>query len=381
LASIGTPACENFDTLASSGTSGVTPLGWALSESGTAANGFYTAGNGSSNSGDTYSFGTGTATERAFGGLQSGSLIPTIGAVYANNTGQSIGTLTIAYTGEQWRLGATGRTDRLDFQYSTDATSLTTGTWIDVDQLDFNAPNSTGTVGPLDGNLPANRATVTFAIGGLSIPTGTTFWIRWNDFNAAGADDGLGVDDFCLTPGAGVAATPTPTPSVTPTPITPTPTPTPTPVTPTPTPTPTPATNVIINELDSDTPGTDVAEFIELYDGGVGNTSLNGLVVVLYNGADDLSYAAFDLDGFSTNGSGYFTLGNAGVPGVGLVFANGLLQNGADAAALYADDAANFPNGTPVTTVNLRDAIVYDTSDPDDPGLLVLLIAGLPQVD
>ena len=32
------------------------------------------------------------------------------------------------------------------------------------------------------------------------------------------------------------------------------------------------ATNVIINELDSDTPGADAAEFVELYDGGVGNT-------------------------------------------------------------------------------------------------------------
>ena len=38
--------------------------------------------------------------------------------------------------------------------------------------------------------------------------------------------------------------------------------------------------NVIINEVDSDTPGDDVLEFIELYDGGTGNTALDGLVVV-----------------------------------------------------------------------------------------------------
>ena len=79
------------------------------------------------------------------------------------------------------------------------------------------------------------------------------------------------------------------------------------------------ATNVIINELDSDTPGTDAAEFVELYDGGAGDTALDGLVVVFYNGSNDLSYAAFDLDGFHTNASGYFTLGNAGVPGVDFV--------------------------------------------------------------
>jgi predicted extracellular nuclease len=141
------------------------------------------------------------------------------------------------------------------------------------------------------------------------------------------------------------------------------------------------ANNVIINELDSDTPGTDAAEFVELYDGGVGNTSLTGLVVVFYNGSNDLSYRAIDLDGFSTNAAGYFTLGNAGVPGVDVIFPGNILQNGQDAVALYAADATNFPNNTPVTLSNLRDAVVYDTGQADDPALLVLLNPGQPQVD
>jgi len=139
--------------------------------------------------------------------------------------------------------------------------------------------------------------------------------------------------------------------------------------------------SVMINEVDSDTPGTDAAEFIELYDGGVGNSLLSGLVVVLFNGNNDLSYAAYDLDGYSTNASGYFTLGNAAVPGVDLVFTGNFLQNGQDAVALYADNATSFPTNTPVTITNLVDAFVYDTDDADDPGLLVLLNAGQPQVN
>jgi predicted extracellular nuclease len=141
------------------------------------------------------------------------------------------------------------------------------------------------------------------------------------------------------------------------------------------------ANNVIINELDSDTPGADSGEFVELYDGGVGNTSLNGLIVVFYNGSNDLSYRTIDLNGRTTNAAGYFTLGNAAVPGVDLTFPNDTLQNGADAVALYAASAATFPNNTPITTANLRDAVVYGTNDPADPGLLVLLNAGQPQVD
>jgi len=191
---------QDFNTLALSGTSSAVPAGWLFSESGTNANTIYTAGTGSGNAGDTYSFGAASNNERAFGGLQSGSLVPTIGAGFTNNTGGTITSLGIAYTGEQWRLGATGRTDRIDFQYSTDATSLATGTWTDVNNLDFSGPISAGTVGALDGNAAANRAAISFTITGLSIPNGTTFYIRWSSFDAIGADDGLAIDDFSMTP-------------------------------------------------------------------------------------------------------------------------------------------------------------------------------------
>lgn len=139
--------------------------------------------------------------------------------------------------------------------------------------------------------------------------------------------------------------------------------------------------SVVINEVDSDQAGTDTTEFVEIYDGGTGNTSLSGLVVVLYNGSNDQSYAAFDLDGFSTNAAGYFTLGNSAVSGVDFVITDGIMQNGADAVAIYVGNAAAFPNGTPVTTTNLIDALVYVTNDADDPGLLTLLNPGQPQVN
>lgn len=139
---------------------------------------------------------------------------------------------------------------------------------------------------------------------------------------------------------------------------------------------------VIINEVDADTEGTDALEFVELYDGGFGNTALDGLTVVFYNGNGDTAYAAYDLDGFSTDANGYFVMGNAAVvPAPALVFADNFLQNGADAVALYQDDAANFPSGTAVTTTNLLDALVYDTNDTDDLELLALLNAGQPQVN
>lgn len=197
ITALGTPVTEDFNTLVNTGTSSTVPSGWAFSEIGSSANTTYTAGTGSSTTGDTYSFGASSAADRAFGGLQSNAVNPTIGASFTNNTGQTITRLVIKYTGEQWRVGATARVDRLDFQYSLNATSLTTGTWTDADALDFTAP-VTGPVGALDGNSAPNRTTISAVITGLSITNGSTFWIRWNDFNPTGADDGLGVDDFSL---------------------------------------------------------------------------------------------------------------------------------------------------------------------------------------
>lgn len=139
---------------------------------------------------------------------------------------------------------------------------------------------------------------------------------------------------------------------------------------------------VVINEVDADTPGSDAAEFVELFDGGIGNTPLDGLVLVFYNGDNtDASYRAIDLDGLSTNGDGYFVAGNSGVPGAQIAFPGNGLQNGEDAVALYFGDATDFPNGTAITTNGLVDALVYDTNDDDDPQLLALLNAGQPQIN
>lgn len=200
LSNLSVPYTQDFNSLASTGPDNTSlPIGWVIAESGANANGMYRAGTGSSTTGDTYSFGNAGNAERALGGLRSSNLIPLFGAEFRNDTEAVIIALQIEYWGEQWRLGTSGRADRLDFQYSLDATSLTSGTWVDVGPLDFQSPETTGDVGARDGNSSSNRASRTVTISGLSISAGSTFWLRWVDFDASGADDGLAVDDFKLT--------------------------------------------------------------------------------------------------------------------------------------------------------------------------------------
>lgn len=188
---------QNFNT-----TVATVPTGWAFSESGSGANSSFSSGTGTANAGDTYFLGN--TSEWAFGGLQSGSVTPTIGAAFINNTGGTITSLDISYTGETWRIGAPSRSDRLDFQYSTNATSLTTGTWIDVDALDYSNPGQVTGSGSVQHSL-----SISGIISSLSIPNGSAIWIRWTDFNASGSDDAMAIDDFTITADGTTPANPT----------------------------------------------------------------------------------------------------------------------------------------------------------------------------
>ena len=173
--------------------------GWYFNETGTSANTSITVGTGSGSTGDTYNLGaSGTATDRALGGLQSGSTVPSWGFQLTNNTGGAIEALNIAYTGQTWRVGGVNRSDRIDFQYSLDATSLSTGTWTDVNALDYANPGQATTA---NGSVIHSQA-ISGTLGSLGLANGASLFIRWTDFNPSGADDAIAVNDFSLSPAA-----------------------------------------------------------------------------------------------------------------------------------------------------------------------------------
>ena len=137
---------------------------------------------------------------------------------------------------------------------------------------------------------------------------------------------------------------------------------------------------VVINELDCDTTfegnNIDNHEFIELLS-SVPNFALDGYVLVLFNGSTsggDSSYFALDLDGYTTDINGLLLIGSSNVsPFPQVTIPTNLIQNGADAVALYLGDDTGFLEGTLATQTNLVDVLVYDTSDANDTGLMALL--------
>lgn len=124
---------------------------------------------------------------------------------------------------------------------------------------------------------------------------------------------------------------------------------------------------VFINELDCDTPGTDALEFVE-FRTVTPNFSLNGYVLIFFNEGTGLSYQSFDLDGMLTDVNGITTLGSIGVsPAPDRNAPDNFIENGPDGLAIYQLNTAPVNGKTPaqITALGavLIDALIYETND------------------
>ncbi len=139
-----------------------------------------------------------------------------------------------------------------------------------------------------------------------------------------------------------------------------------------------------INELDCDTPGIDDQEFVEIKS-QTPNFPLDGYVVVFFNGSDsggNMSYLALDLDGHETDINGLLLIGSTTVsPFPQYVIPANLIQNGADAVAIYQADEIDFEE--PVLAYvddTLIDVLLYQTNDSDGAGLVTIFSEFNPSI-
>jgi hypothetical protein len=183
------------------------PTGWSIFEYGTAAtvNNQYKGNNGSSNSGDTYSYGQTGSTNRSLGTLLSGSNSPRFGAKFVNNTGATITSIAVNYTGKQWRRGNVGtNVDSLLFKYSTTATDIAdtaSSLWINHSDLTLSSiytQAATASGLALNGDSAVFSITKTGIIP-VNIAPNQTLCLAWIDYNITGTDDGLSIDDLSIT--------------------------------------------------------------------------------------------------------------------------------------------------------------------------------------
>ncbi|MCM2334033.1 MAG: lamin tail domain-containing protein [Anaeromyxobacteraceae bacterium] len=126
----------------------------------------------------------------------------------------------------------------------------------------------------------------------------------------------------------------------------------------------TPATGLLINEVDYDQPGGDVAEFIEILNPTAQPVFLDGVRLYLVNGATGLAYATVDLSAAGTLAPGQYLVVAAPAVTVaagavrldfpGTYPSTGVLQNGAPDALALVDTVTGL----------LLDALVYEETTP-----------------
>jgi hypothetical protein len=188
---------QDFNTLPSSGTNSwinnTTLAGWY-----TDTTTLVYISSGTSTGARVYSYGAASGnTERALGGLCGSSVMSNFyyGVRFINNTGSTITSIPIQYTGEQWRQN-TSSANVLAFSYQVGATSITSGTWTACTNLDFTSLHS-GTAGALDGNASANRTVISYTLP-VVVSDGQEIWFRWYAHYYSPGSQGLAIDDFVL---------------------------------------------------------------------------------------------------------------------------------------------------------------------------------------
>ena len=189
---------QDFNSLSATGTSNAwsdnsTIQGWYAGAS------TYEADDGTSLVPVMKSYGESTGSntfDRALGSMINVPPGPlAVGLRLKNTSGNTLGSLSVDYWGEQWRGSGSGAADTIYFAYSSTASSLV-GTYSPVGALDFTAPN-VSFLGLLNGNLTANRTQKIATITGLNWANGTDMWLRWTHNGTE--RQGLAIDEVHLT--------------------------------------------------------------------------------------------------------------------------------------------------------------------------------------
>lgn len=205
-------------TGAFSGTVGVQsaipgPTGWDGAKIGgtSTTNANFIADAGTSTAGALYSYGATGTNERALGSLASGTQILAFGVELVNNTSDTFDEFVISFDREQWR-SSTSVANILTFAYGLSGGSITSANYLtEVSMTLLSAGNLVGdapvaTNGALN---PPSVVPVAFSITGLNWAPGQSLFLRWSDFNDAGNDAGLAIDNFvgeAIIPTPGAAA-------------------------------------------------------------------------------------------------------------------------------------------------------------------------------
>lgn len=196
---------QNFDSLTPAGAwaNNSTLVGWFAGTDATPSITAFGLNTGATTTAGLYSFGSTSAADRALGWAPSNTFTGASGVGMGrygfrvnNATTDVITQFTIEYSAEQWRKDNTSA-HTLALEYKVNATGLTDTGFTAVNNF-VTLQNATG--GAIDGNLAANRGTLSATITlGTPLAAGDSLFFRWNDLNDSGNDHFIALDDVSFS--------------------------------------------------------------------------------------------------------------------------------------------------------------------------------------
>ncbi|WPJ94045.1 PEP-CTERM sorting domain-containing protein [Coraliomargarita algicola] len=118
-----------------------------------------------------------------------------------NNTGSTLTEFTLGYTGEQWFESVTEQNNQyvVSYQIGTIA-DISSGSWTEIEALEFNTPKETGADDTLIGSDAENQVVLSAeTVASIVWEDGEDLWIRWFDSNSSGFDQGIAIDDVSFS--------------------------------------------------------------------------------------------------------------------------------------------------------------------------------------
>jgi hypothetical protein len=131
----------------------------------------------------------------ALGANSGTALHGAVGLLLQNNTGKTLTSFTLGYTGEQWK--AVGSAQTLSFKYAIGSAAsmndISNGSFTAVNQLNFTTP-TTGGSGATDGNTVNYRTNISHTVSGITWQNGERLVLRWD-----GSSGQMAIDDVSFS--------------------------------------------------------------------------------------------------------------------------------------------------------------------------------------
>lgn len=165
----------------------------------------YVSDNGASATGGIRNLGATGDSDRALGGLASGTNRPAWGAAFTNDGSEAIDSFTVSFDVEEWRRanGSTAVVNTTVFAWGLSTDGVLASDFLTSALMTLDSQGDLVSMDPIASTSAADViantpfiSMISFTISGIDVPVGETIYLRWQEVDNTGNDAALAIDNF-----------------------------------------------------------------------------------------------------------------------------------------------------------------------------------------